>query len=52
MSFCLAVHRTDIGSSVSDKLTALFLGSLIFVALRYVEEKSAVLLWFLFELRM
>jgi hypothetical protein len=46
------VHRPDIGSSVSDKLTALFLGSFILVALRFVEEKAAVLLWFLFELRM
>lgn len=46
------VHRPDIGSSVSDNFTALFLGSLIFVALRFVEEKSAVLLWFLFEMRM
>jgi hypothetical protein len=46
------VHRPDIGSSVSDKISALFLGPLIFVVLRFVEEKSAVLLWFLFELRM
>jgi hypothetical protein len=29
------VHRPDIGSSVSDKLTALFLGSLIFVGVTF-----------------
>jgi len=46
------VHRPDTGSSVSDKVTAFFLGLLICVALRFQEEKSAVLLWFLFELRM
>lgn len=46
------VHRPDIVSSVFDKLTALFVGSFIFVALRFVEEKSAILLWILFELRM
>jgi hypothetical protein len=46
------VHRPHIGSYVSDKLTDLFIRSLIFVALRFVEEKSAVLLWILFELRM
>ena len=45
------VHRPNIGSSVSDKLTkltVLFLGLLIFVGLRFTEEKSAVLFWFLF----